>query len=67
MGRKLTLLAIVRVTDAQKDFCYAQVLKNGGRASSLRKGNKLEPITKKEADNLIKQKVFSGKKSNKKN
>ena len=66
MGRKLTLLAVVRVTSVQKDFSYAQVLKNGGRASSLRKGNKLEPITKKEADNLIKQKVFSGKKSNKK-
>lgn len=66
MGRKLTLLAVVRVTSVQKDFSYAQVLKNGGRASSLRKGNKLEPITKKEADTLIKQKVFSGKKDNKK-
>lgn len=65
MGRKLTLLAIVRVTDAQKEFCYAQVLKNGGRASSLRKGNKVEPITQKEANTLIKQKVFSGKKGNK--
>lgn len=67
LGRKLTLLAIVKVTDAQNEFSYAQIVKNGGTASSIRKGNKLEPLTKKEADDLIKKKVFSGKKSGKKN
>lgn len=59
MGRKLTLLAVVKITDSQRDFSYAQILKNGGKASSLRKGNKAEPLTKKEADDLIKRKVFT--------
>lgn len=59
MGRKKTLLAVVRVSDVQEDFCYAQILKNGGKASSLHKGDKLEPLTKKEVDALIRQKFFS--------
>lgn len=55
MGRKLTLVAVVRITDTQRDFSYAQVVKNGGKASSIRKGYKLVPLTKKEADTLVKQ------------
>ena len=67
MGRKLTFITVVRITDAQNDFSYAQVVKKGGKTSSIRKGYKLEPLTKKEADELIKQKVSKGKKSSKKN
>ena len=55
MGRRLTLLAVVRITDSQGDFSYAQIVKNGGRASSLRKGNRLAPITQKEANDFIKK------------
>ena len=54
MGRRLTLLAVVRITDSQGDFSYAQIVKNGGRASSLRKGNRLAPLTQKEANDFIK-------------
>ena len=55
MGKKLTLLAAVKITDAQGDFSYAQIVKNGGRASSLRKGNKLAPLTQKEVNDFIKK------------
>ena len=65
MGRKRNPLALVKVTSVQKDFCVAEVLKNGGRASSVRKGNKIQPITQREADNLIKQKFFSTARSSK--
>ena len=59
MGKKITLLAILKIVESQKDFSVVQVIKNGGRASNLRKGNKLQPITQKEAQKLIKQKFFS--------
>ena len=68
-SKKRNLLAIVKISDVQKDFSVAQILKNGGRASSLRKGNKVQPIDSKEAEKLIKQKFFSnsnGKNSKKK-
>ena len=61
-AKKRNLLAIVKISDVQKDFCVAQILKNGGRASSLRKGNKVQPIDSKEAEKLIKQKFFSNSK-----
>lgn len=66
MGRKLTLLAVVKITDSQRDFSYAQIMKNGGKASSLRKGNKAEPLTRKEADELIKRIKDSAEKKGKK-
>ena len=37
-AKKRNLLAIVKISDVQKDFCVAQILKNGDRALSLRKG-----------------------------
>ena len=58
MGRPLTLLAAVKISDPQRDFSYAQILKNGGKITSLRKGNVLKPITNKEANDLIKRKAF---------
>ena len=41
-------------------------MKNGGKASSLRKGNKAEPLTRKEADELIKRIKDSAEKKGKK-
>lgn len=64
MGKKRNPMAIVKVTSVQKDFCTAEVIKNGGRASNVRKGNKIQPVNQKEAENLIKN-VFSPSKSSK--
>ena len=59
-GRKRNPLALVKVTSVQKDFCIAEVVKNGGRASNIRKGSKIRPVTQKEAEDL-KKNVFSSK------
>ncbi|MBQ7578048.1 MAG: hypothetical protein IJT21_07285 [Synergistaceae bacterium] len=66
MGKKRTILAILKITDVQEDFSTAQIIKNGGKSSSLRKGNRVQPITQQEADTLIKQKFFSGSSGKKK-
>ena len=60
MGKKRNPLALVKVTSVQKDFCVAEVVKNGGRASNVRKGSKMRPVTQKEAEDL-KKNVFSSK------
>ena len=60
MGKKRNPLALVKVTSVQKDFCVAEVVKNGGRASNVRKGTKIRPVTQKEAEDL-KKNVFSSK------
>ncbi|MBR1486811.1 MAG: hypothetical protein IJ597_06110 [Synergistaceae bacterium] len=65
MGKKRTPLALVKITRVQRDFSVAEVIKNGGRASSVRKGNKIQPISQKEADDLIKQKFFKTSQSSK--
>ncbi len=65
MGRKLTLVAVVKVTDAQKDFCYAEVMKDGGNYSSIHKGYKAQPTTLKEANKFI-QENRAAKKNRKK-
>ncbi|MBR0316841.1 MAG: hypothetical protein IJQ99_08240 [Synergistaceae bacterium] len=59
VGKKLNLVAIVKITEVQRDLCTAQVIKNGGRASHIRKGYRIQPITQREADDLVKKKVFS--------
>ncbi|MBQ7068834.1 MAG: hypothetical protein IJM82_06685, partial [Synergistaceae bacterium] len=48
-----------KITEVQRDLCTAQVIKNGGRASHIRKGDRIQPITQREADDLVKKKVFS--------
>ena len=65
MGKKLTLLAVVKVTDVQKELSTAQVIKNGGSLSSIRRGSRIQPISRKEADNLIKDKTFAPSKNSK--
>ena len=60
MGKKRNPLALVKVTSVQKDFCVAEAVKNGGRASNIRKGSKMRPVTQKEAEDL-KKNVFSSK------
>ena len=65
MGKKLTLLAVVKVTYVQKELSTAQVIKHGGSLSSIRRGSKIQPISKKEADNLIKNKTFTPSKTKK--
>ena len=60
MGKKRNPLALVKVTSVQKDFCVAEAVKNGGRASNVRKGNKIRSVTQKEAEDL-KKNVFSSK------
>ena len=62
IGKKRNPLALVKVTSVQKDFCVAEVVKNGGRASNIRKGNKIRLVTQKEADDL-KKNVFSSKRN----
>lgn len=59
MGKKLTLLAVVKITEVQRELSTAQVIKNGGSLSNIRKGNRIQPISRKEADNLIKNKTFA--------
>ena len=66
MGKKKTILAILKIMDVQEDFSTAQIIKNGGKSSSLRKGYRVQPITQQEADTLIKQKFFSGSSGKKK-
>ena len=62
-GRRLTPVAIVSVNSVQDDLCFAQIYgKKGVKYSNISRGNIVQPITEKEADNLIK-KNFSGKKS----
>lgn len=65
MGKKLTLLAVVKITEVQRELSTAQVIKNGGSLSSIRRGSKIQPISRKEADNLIKNKTFAPSKNKK--
>ena len=59
-------MALVKVTSVQKDFCVVETVKNGGRTSNIRNGNKIRPVTKKEAEDL-KKNVFSSKAKAEKN
>ena len=56
----LTPIAIIKIFDVQNDFSRAQVIKNGGKIINIHEGNILKPISQKDADFLIKQKIFSG-------
>ena len=67
MGKKLNLLAVVKIKEMQKELSTVQVIKNGGSVSNIRRGNRIHHIIRKEADSLIKNKTFAPSKNQKRN
>lgn len=61
-GRRLTPVAIVSVNSVQDDLCFAQIYgKKGVKYSNITRGDIVQPVTEKEANELI-SKNFPGKK-----
>ena len=58
IGNRTTTIAVVKVAEVQNDFSVAHVVKNGGNASLIRRGDKIAPISSGEANNLAKSKAF---------
>lgn len=64
--RSTVNLAVIRVKDVHSSFSYAEVIKNGGSLSSIRRSDNVEAVSKKEADSLIKGKKIAKKRSGEK-
>ena len=54
-------LAVIRVKDVRSGFSTAEIMKNGGYISALRRTDKIEAISQKEAKALIARKKFARK------
>ena len=54
-------LAVIRVKDVRPGFSTAEIVKNSGNISVLRKSDKIEAVSKKEADSLVKARKFAKK------
>ena len=61
VGRNAVDLAIVEIKSVQKDSSVANIYKKAGSTTRLHTliNQRIEPVSKKEADNLIRQKTFS--------
>ena len=51
-------IAVIRVKNVYPHFSYCEAVKNGGSISVIRRTDKLEALSKSEADKLIKRKKF---------
>ena len=54
-------LAVIRVKDAGAGFSTAELVKNGGYISALRRTDKVEAVSKSEADPIIRSRKFPKK------
>ena len=54
-------LAVIRVKDVRTGFSSAEIMKNGGYISALRRTDKIEAVSQKEAKALIARKKFARK------
>ena len=54
-------LAVIRVKDVQLGFSHAEIVNNGGYISTLRRADKIEAVSKKEAETLVRRKSFAKK------
>ena len=61
IGRNVIDLALVTVKSVQRDYSVIEVVKGGGSSKKISLGNRVEPVSKEEAKNLINQKTFSDK------
>jgi hypothetical protein len=58
IGRERLPLAVVKVVDVQSDFSNCEVASAGGKASNIRRGDKIEPISAQEAKDYAGRNVF---------
>ena len=58
IGRRTTPIAVVKVSEVNNDFSVAHVVKNGGNASLVYRGDRVESVSQKEANDMAKKKVF---------
>ena len=56
--KKYDDVAIIRVKDVRTSFSYAEIVRNAGKISVLRKSDTITPISKEQADTIIKRKKF---------
>ncbi len=58
IGRRTTPIAVVKVAEVQNNFSVAHVVDKGGNASMIHRGDRIEPISQKEANDMVKKKAF---------
>lgn len=59
LGRKMKDIAVVKITDVQRDFSMATVADKGaGNIKLIRRGDKIFPVTTAELQDMIKRKAF---------
>ena len=56
IGRRSKTVAIVQIVEVDNEFSVARVIKDGGNASLVRRGDKIRAVTSGEASDLIKHK-----------
>lgn len=54
-------LAVIRVKDVRSGFSTAELVKNGGAIALLRRTDKVEAVSKKEAEDLVRRRKFAKK------
>ena len=58
LGREKHSIAVVRVQTVSGGFSTAEVVPSGGKADLVQRGDKIEPISSRESQELAKQKRF---------
>ena len=59
IGRRSKTIAIVQIVEVDNEFSIARVIKNGGNASLIRRGDKIRAVSGGEAQSLIKNKEIA--------
>ena len=58
LGRDVIDIAVLKVKDVRNEFSVAEVAPNGGKVENVRRGDKIEVISQKEAKALVDRKAF---------
>ena len=59
IGKRSKPVAIVQIVEVDNEFSIARVIKDGGNASLIRRGDKIRAVTSGEAQDLIKRKELA--------
>ncbi|MBQ7220482.1 MAG: hypothetical protein IJS28_05835 [Synergistaceae bacterium] len=59
IGRRSKAVAIVQIVEVDNEFSIARVIKDGGNASLIRRGDKIRAVSNGEAQSLIKNKELA--------
>lgn len=59
LGRRMQTIAVVKITDVQRDFSIAEIAAKGaGNIKLIHRGDKIFPVTSSELSDMVKNKAF---------